>query len=144
MFIYSTLICNTLELLFLCSVLNGRSCPGTIGQACTLPSVKCDPSMNFIISIDFSVSAFTGTLSSDIGRLQSLTYLNLSHTAISGSIPDTICALKGLQVLDLSNSPGLWSVPLCVVDAPLGGPLGSLSTKVLGSLVSAERGISFY
>jgi hypothetical protein len=127
------------DLSIICTLL--KQCPTTIQIACDTPGVRCNDMYN-IISINLSSRAYAGSISSNIGRLHTLTYLNLSHTGISGTVPDSICNLKRLEVLDLSAT-SFSSVPLCVADAPLGGPLVSLKSKDVGTLLSSERGKYF-
>jgi hypothetical protein len=53
----------------------------------------------------------SGELPSEIGNLNSLTYLSLYHNQFSGIVPDTICALNAL--LSLSENQFCPPFPLC-------------------------------
>ncbi|XP_047944383.1 receptor-like protein 18 [Salvia hispanica] len=56
------------------------------------------------ISIDFSCNNFHGEIPMEIGELNSLYLLNLSHNALSGRIPKSFGKLSEVESLDLSTN----------------------------------------
>ena len=69
--------------------------------------------------IDFSCNKLTGNIPLEIGLLEVLFMLNISHNSLSGMIPDSIGSMKGLESLDLSfnNLRGEIPTALSILDA---------------------------
>jgi hypothetical protein len=117
--------------------LGGLLCPAP-GQLCGDPHLQCDLHSN-VLAFNASAAGLVGQLPSLIGDLVELTYLDLSGNAFSGPIPVSICNLTKLNFLQLCASADgsdcvFQQVPLCVWDAPYGGPLNQLYNKLIGNL----------
>ncbi|KAG6404543.1 hypothetical protein SASPL_136792 [Salvia splendens] len=63
------------------------------------------------ISIDFSCNNFHGEIPVEIGKLNSLYLLNLSHNALTGRIPKSFGKLRQLGSLDLSMNQLTGEIP---------------------------------
>uniref|UniRef100_I1NXE6 Leucine-rich repeat-containing N-terminal plant-type domain-containing protein n=1 Tax=Oryza glaberrima TaxID=4538 RepID=I1NXE6_ORYGL len=61
--------------------------------------------------LNLANNELTGAISSEVGRLKSLTLLNLSFNSLSGQIPQQLFDLTNLQVVDLSNNHLSGSIP---------------------------------
>ena len=64
----------------------------------------------------FNYAGFTGTLSSQIGRLQHLTHLYLYENDLTGQIPEEIGQLADLRVLALSQNAFGGTLPASLND----------------------------
>ncbi|KAL1559513.1 receptor-like protein 33 [Salvia divinorum] len=53
-------------------------------------------------SVDFSDNDFHAKIPEEVGDLNSLVYLNLSHNALTGTIPKSLGNMVALEALDLS------------------------------------------
>ncbi|KAJ6842983.1 receptor-like kinase TMK4 [Iris pallida] len=73
--------------------------------------ITCDPQGKDVIVLNFANQKLTGTISSDVASLTSLTKLILNNNNITGKIPDSLTGLKSLQVLDVSNNNLYGKVP---------------------------------
>ena len=108
-------------------------------DCCTWDGVVCDNSTRHVIALDLTCSWLSGSfpsnstlfllrhlrslnlagnffypslISSEFGRFQSLTLLNLSHSRFSGEIPYEISQLSSLVSLDLSYNFLIIKTPL--------------------------------
>ena len=70
----------------------------------------------------------TGTLSSLIGNLAALSYLDLHWSYFTGTIPTTLWSLVNLQYLDLSQTNGMEQTASRKLSGELSTLLGSLSS----------------
>ena len=64
-----------------------------------------------IKSLDFRFDKLTGTIPTQFGQLNQLTYLNFFDNDLSGSIPDEISGLSNLRLLDFRNSQLNGAIP---------------------------------
>ncbi|KAL2901915.1 Receptor-like protein 6 [Bienertia sinuspersici] len=70
-------------------------------------------SLQFLQSLNLANNSFSNAdISSEFGKLASLTYLNLSNAGFSGQVPREISQLTKLVTLDLSSLSYLGSSPL--------------------------------
>ncbi|XP_074318354.1 receptor-like protein EIX2 [Silene latifolia] len=60
--------------------------------------------LKYVVNIDLSCNALTGTIPEEITNLSALIGLNLSHNHLTGNIPNKIGEMKSLESLDLSNN----------------------------------------
>ncbi|CAN6475565.1 unnamed protein product [Victoria cruziana] len=88
---------------------------GPAGFPCNFTGISCDQISGRIVGISLENRSLSGTLSSSIFRLPSLTLLNLGSNLISGSVPAEAANCSSLQTLNLSNNA-------------LGGKLPNLSS----------------
>ena len=77
---------------------------------CNWTGVFCDRYMQRVISLDLSGLGLTGTISSHIGNLSSLTSINLQENQLGGTIPGQIGDLHHLKVFNLSYNRIVGSV----------------------------------
>ncbi|XP_072951169.1 uncharacterized protein [Typha angustifolia] len=71
---------------------------------CSWPFVSCDPSHNFVVSLDLSGLNLSGVLSPALSRLSSILRLSVASNLISGPIPSSLSRLSHLRYLNLSNN----------------------------------------
>mmetsp|Transcript_15755 Transcript_15755/g.15904 ORF Transcript_15755/g.15904 Transcript_15755/m.15904 type:complete len:1792 (-) Transcript_15755:114-5489(-) len=81
----------------------GNKCSGWLGVKCT--------SSNEISEIKLNDLQLSGTMTTSLGQLLSLTYLDLSSNSISGTFPDISADLFRLVLLDLSNNRMTGQIP---------------------------------
>ncbi|XP_074318353.1 receptor-like protein EIX2 [Silene latifolia] len=60
--------------------------------------------LKYVVNIDLSCNALTGTIPEEITNLSALIGLNLSHNHLTGNIPNKIGEMTSLVSLDLSNN----------------------------------------
>ncbi|KAI4317280.1 hypothetical protein L6164_025163 [Bauhinia variegata] len=77
---------------------------------CTWSHVSCDPN-NRVFSVSLALMGFTGTLTTKIGALKSLTTLSLQGNHITGGIPKELGNLTSLVRLDLENNSLIGEIP---------------------------------
>ncbi|KAG5229935.1 receptor protein [Salix suchowensis] len=58
--------------------------------------------LRYFTGVDFSCNNFTGKIPLEIGNLNKIKVLNLSHNSLTGPIPPTFSRLKEIESLDLS------------------------------------------
>ncbi|XP_002969446.2 MDIS1-interacting receptor like kinase 1 isoform X1 [Selaginella moellendorffii] len=91
---------------------------GVAASHCQWSGVTCSTAAGPVTSLDLHSKNLSGSLSSHLGRLSSLSFLNLSDNALSGPLPPAIAELSNLTVLDIAVNlfsgelpPGLGSLP---------------------------------
>ncbi|XP_074318342.1 receptor-like protein EIX2 [Silene latifolia] len=72
--------------------------------------------LEFVINLDLSCNALTGTIPEEITNLSALIGLNLSHNHLTGNIPDKIGEMTSLESLDLSNNNLSGTIPPSISD----------------------------
>ncbi|XP_074318344.1 receptor-like protein EIX2 [Silene latifolia] len=72
--------------------------------------------LEFVINLDLSCNALTGTIPEEITNLSALIGLNLSHNHLTGNIPNKIGEMTSLESLDLSNNNLSGTIPPSISD----------------------------
>lgn len=130
---------NPIELSSWNSTINGSPCSGG------WTGIACENTNQSVVRLSLRGVNFTdGNLSSSIGDLPNLQYIDLSHNGLIGHIPAEINKLPSLLHLDLSNNaftgglPEVWSnltllVNLTLTANQLNGsiPIGLIDAKSL-------------
>lgn len=75
-------------------------------------------SMTALVTAVVPNNKFSGTLSSGIGLLQSLSYLSLAFNQLSGPVPSSLGGLSQLQYLLLQNNAFTSSLPATLSEMP--------------------------
>ncbi|KAI8895305.1 hypothetical protein BC833DRAFT_601770 [Globomyces pollinis-pini] len=86
--------------------------PYTVAKCCTKqdPYVVCD-NQKRITSIILKNVDVVGSLSSDLEKLDALTFIDISNNKITGSLPASIGKLSNLEKLYLNNNQLTGTIP---------------------------------
>lgn len=132
-------------------------CDNAFGPELFSCGIECEPGdggMLRVTSLKLDTSGYAGTLSTAIGNLSSLQYVQVSGNMLGGAIPSSIGQLSLLTVLDISGNSFTGALPvmlgslqrlqsLNVADNQLGGELPS-SLIGLASLIECRMQHNFF
>jgi len=75
------------------------------GNVCNWDGINCDPADGeTIVGIKISSSDFTGTITSEIGKLTSLLEFSIPQNKVHGTIPQALANLPHLEKINLSDN----------------------------------------
>lgn len=83
----------------------------TLVDPCTWFHVTCDPVHNRVTRLDLGNAKLSGKLVPELGKLESLQYLELYMNNLTGPIPAELGQLKSLVSLDLYHNNLTGSIP---------------------------------
>lgn len=83
----------------------------TSDDACSWEGVLCDEA-SLIRTIELKEKAFDGTLTTEIGCIDTLKHIHLTDCGFTGTLPDEIAALPSLKMIDLSSNDLTGSIPV--------------------------------
>ncbi|KAL0357718.1 UNVERIFIED_CONTAM: Leucine-rich repeat protein 2 [Sesamum calycinum] len=83
----------------------------TLVDPCTWFHVTCDPAHNRVTRLDLGNAKLSGKLVPELGKLESLQYLELYMNNLTGPIPAELGQLKSLVSLDLYHNDLTGSIP---------------------------------